>query len=49
MLYYNIANPENYILVSLALTGVVAVILFSVCFVFKVIKVKKDKQKEDEV
>ena len=46
MLYYNVANPENYIIVSLLLTLGVTVVLL---IVGMIIKVYKKNKKSDEV
>ena len=45
MLYYNIANPESWIVVSVGITGVVTVILFIVGIIIS----KNKKQKDDAV
>jgi len=44
MLYYNVANPENFVLVGLVITGVITIILFAIGIIKNKLnhKIKKD-------
>ena len=46
MLYYNIANPENFILVGLGIVGVVTIILIAIGAVLEKRKLKIKKEDE---
>lgn len=46
MLYYNVANPENFVIVALAVTAGVTIILLAVGFIIN--KFKKQKENIDD-
>ena len=52
MLYYNIANPENFILVGLCVTALITGVLLVVGIIINKVKSKQkqvvEKQKDDE-
>ncbi|MBQ8615298.1 MAG: hypothetical protein IJ415_01865 [Clostridia bacterium] len=49
MLYYNIANPENYVLVALGVTAAVSIILLAVGFIINKVKKKKANPQSIEI
>lgn len=48
MLYYNIANPENYIIISLGITFGLAIVLGEVAGIIKIVQINKNKNIKEE-